>query len=205
MKYKKDCHATNNVGTWTPSCACAEQAIDGGCDARSGFFTAAASRQPRGSEKQPVALLTDTLGDESATSFYCVMANGSMLKCICELLVRCASHAPVQITASGLEFFASDVPNGRLIHARFASGDMVVFHCPTAGAPVIRHMLMFLLSRSPCRDVAPKTTGDGESVRRMSPAETQRTPSVRCVLWIGRSGVPTTSCCTRQRTGSLAA
>ena len=47
-----------------------------------------------------------------------------MLKCISELLVRCASQVSMTVNANGLGFLACDPLRGRLIHIVIKNADM---------------------------------------------------------------------------------
>lgn len=72
-----------------------------------------------------VGALIGTLNAEEDLAFYCVMPSGSTLKCISELLLRCAPNAPVTVDAAGMVFVACDPASGRLIHIELRAADML--------------------------------------------------------------------------------
>jgi hypothetical protein len=53
--------------------------------------------------------------------------HGSVLKCISELLMRCAPHVPATVDADGLSFVACDPATGRLIHIVLHTTDLLDF------------------------------------------------------------------------------
>lgn len=52
---------------------------------------------------------------------------GNTLKCISELLLRCASQTPITVDRGGIAFVASDQTSGRLIHIFLSRDDMLEF------------------------------------------------------------------------------
>jgi hypothetical protein len=54
--------------------------------------------------------------------------NGSILKCISELLLRCAPSAPVHVDAGGIVFVACDPASGRLVHVSLKPAIILCAH-----------------------------------------------------------------------------
>lgn len=71
--------------------------------------------------------LIGILDAETELAFHAVVPQGHVLKCIAELLVRCAPHVPVTVDAGGLAFVACDPASGRLIHIALRAADLVDF------------------------------------------------------------------------------
>ena len=70
----------------------------------------------------------DFLREEESLVFHAVLPFGNTLKCIAELLLRCASHTPLTVDrVSGITFMACDQTSGRLIHIQIHPGDMLQF------------------------------------------------------------------------------
>jgi hypothetical protein len=67
------------------------------------------------------------LDAESQLVFHAVVPHGSILKCISELLMRCAPHVPVTVDEGGLSFVACDPASGRLIHIVLEAADLLEF------------------------------------------------------------------------------
>lgn len=65
----------------------------------------------------PCTKLVDLLQREERLSFHAVLPHGSTLKCISELLLRCATQTPLSVTPNGITLVASDATSGRLIHS----------------------------------------------------------------------------------------
>lgn len=72
--------------------------------------------------------LIQLLEHEEELAFHAVIRHGNMLKCISELLMRCAPNVSLTIDPTGLSFVACDPASGRLIHIVVTSGDMGGFH-----------------------------------------------------------------------------
>lgn len=72
--------------------------------------------------------LVDFLCGEEDLIFHAVLPLGNTLKCIAELLLRCAPQSPMCVDAEhGLTFTACDPSSGRLIHIRIHPDDMIQF------------------------------------------------------------------------------
>jgi hypothetical protein len=71
-----------------------------------------------------VDTLVQLLQNEEELAFHAVIPHGNVLKCISELLMRCAPHVSLTIQSQGLVFLACDPTGGRLIHITLMSGDM---------------------------------------------------------------------------------
>lgn len=72
-----------------------------------------------------ISALIGTLNAEEDLAFYCVLPSGTTLKCISELLLRCAPNASVTVDATGMVFVACDPASGRLIHIELRAADML--------------------------------------------------------------------------------
>ena len=68
--------------------------------------------------------LIQLLEHEEELAFHAIIPHGNMLKCMSELLMRCAPHVSLTIDTNGLSFVACDPTSGRLIHIVINSGDM---------------------------------------------------------------------------------
>ena len=72
--------------------------------------------------------LVDLLQREEQLTFHAVLPFGHVLKCVSELLLRCAAQTPLTVDgARGLTFLASDPNSGRLIHVCLHRRDMLQF------------------------------------------------------------------------------
>jgi hypothetical protein len=71
--------------------------------------------------------LIKTLADEENLAFVGVLPSGSILKCMSELLLRCAPNAPVTVDPGGMVFVACDAASGRLVHIDIRATDMLKF------------------------------------------------------------------------------
>ena len=71
--------------------------------------------------------LIEFLNTETQLAFHAVIPHGNILKCISELLMRCASHVPVTVDPTGISFVACDPASGRLIHVVLQAPDLVDF------------------------------------------------------------------------------
>ena len=67
------------------------------------------------------------IGGEGSLAFYAMIAQGSMLRSIAELLVRCAPQVPVTVDGDGLSFVACDAPSGRLVQVLLRAEDLSAF------------------------------------------------------------------------------
>lgn len=88
--------------------------------------------------------LVDLLQREEQLTFHAVLPFGHVLKCVSELLLRCAAQTPLTVDgARGLVFLASDPNSGRLIHVCLHRRDMVQFRLygPAGSGAVLRHTL----------------------------------------------------------------
>lgn len=82
-----------------------------------------------------VASLLGLLHAEGDLVFHAVIPHGNVLKCVSELLVRCAAHVPVTVDGNGIGFTACDPTSGRLIHIHLHPRDMMDFRF-LRGAPL---------------------------------------------------------------------
>lgn len=113
--------------------------------------------------KALVALLeTLNVEDDDGLSFFGVLPSGSTLKCVSELLVRCAPMASVTLDAKGLVFVACDTVSGRLVHIVLRAGDMLQFECRVPA--VTRYVLECAAFYSVCRPGVGRWVG-----RRLTP------------------------------------
>ena len=90
---------------------------------------------PSGSVAQD---LVNLLLEEEELMWHAVVPQGSILKCIAELLLRCATHTPLTVDPEGISLLASDASSGRLIHVRLSPRDLVQFRIHTETAPSFR-------------------------------------------------------------------
>ena len=81
-------------------------------------------RLNRAAQSNGVESLLGLLEHEEELAFHAVIQHGSMLKCISELLMRCAPHISLTVDTSGLSFVACDPASGRLIHIVLVATDM---------------------------------------------------------------------------------
>lgn len=75
-----------------------------------------------------VDALVRLLDGEEQLAFHAVIPQGNVLKCIAELLMRCASYVPVTVDSDGLTFVACDTNSGRLIHIVLHHKDLRSFN-----------------------------------------------------------------------------
>ena len=88
---------------------------------------------PAAAADDAVQALIDFLCAEEAVVFYAVIPFGNTLKCIAELLLRCANQTPMTVDAEqGVAFTACDQNSGRLIHIVLRPRDMLRFHVAKA-------------------------------------------------------------------------
>ena len=81
-------------------------------------------RLSRATQNNGIESLLGLLEHEDELAFHAVIQHGSMLKCISELLMRCAPHISLTVESSGLSFVACDPASGRLIHIVLMATDM---------------------------------------------------------------------------------
>jgi hypothetical protein len=84
-----------------------------------------ATRKPAAQGVQTMVRLLDA--EQEQLAFHAIVPHGSVLKCVSELLMRCAPHVPVCVDASGMSFVACDPTSGRLIHVVLAADDFLEF------------------------------------------------------------------------------
>lgn len=83
--------------------------------------------------------LVDFLRTEEELLFHAVLPLGNTLKCIAELLLRCAPQSPMTVDPeNGLCFSACDPGSGRLIHIRIHPDDMIQFRVYSAAKTPFR-------------------------------------------------------------------
>jgi hypothetical protein len=85
----------------------------------------------RGLSNPVLKTLIETLNaaDDANLAFFCIMPSGSILKCVSELLWRCAPVASGTVHAGGLVFVAGDTMSGRLVKIDLCDRDMLQFSC----------------------------------------------------------------------------
>ena len=81
----------------------------------------------RRQHKNGVDTLVNLLQNEEELAFHAIIPHGNILKCISELLMRCAPHVSLTIQTTGISFLACDPTGGRLIHINITNGDMHSF------------------------------------------------------------------------------
>lgn len=79
--------------------------------------------------------LIKSLEAEENLAFFCIFPSGSSLKCISELLMRCAPNAVVTVEPTGVTFVACDQNSGRLVHIDLRADDMLKFRTYPAPSP----------------------------------------------------------------------
>lgn len=80
-----------------------------------------------GTPKTQHGHMMQLLADEEPLAFHAVLPHGSVLKCISELLMRCAPHVPLTVDGGGLAFVACDPATGRLIHIALRAEDLLEY------------------------------------------------------------------------------
>ena len=75
----------------------------------------------------PVYELLSLLEQEGTLVFVAVFRHGNMLKCIAQLLQRCAPCTSFAVCSDGLLFIAFDPGTSRLIHVDIRPADLVQF------------------------------------------------------------------------------
>lgn len=94
---------------------------------RQSTITAGLKLSSRQSDVDSISRLIKTLEMEENLAFFCVLPSGSSLKCISELLMRCAPNAVVTVEPTGVVFIACDPNSGRLVHIDLRAADMLKF------------------------------------------------------------------------------
>ena len=79
--------------------------------------------------------LVDLVMAEEQLCWHAVCPVGSTLKCIAELLLRCAPNTPIAVDVAGLTFIASDAASGRLIQIRLSAADLLQFRIHRGPTP----------------------------------------------------------------------
>lgn len=74
-----------------------------------------------------VDALLNILDAEEDLHFHAIIPQGSILKSIAELLVRCAPLTSAIVDGEGVTFIGCDASSGRLIHVRLLAADMTQF------------------------------------------------------------------------------
>lgn len=71
--------------------------------------------------------MVSLLDNEAQLAFHAVVPHGNILKCVSELLMRCAPHVAVTVDRMGMSFVACDPTSGRLIHVVLGANDLLDF------------------------------------------------------------------------------